>query len=104
MDTKVSALNDYRAIFLIAFIILLIGFIPFGLLDSSFSWAAFVTSGSLFMVAIGMLLNSSQTNLLLTQTLLSSKSKVGTKPESKDSSKSSKKLVRKSAPKKKAKK
>jgi len=92
METKQAGLNDYRALFLIAFIILLVGLIPYGYLESSFSWVAFVTSGSLFMVALGMLLNVGQQNLELTKSLTTSKSK--------SVSKSSKKLVRKSTPKK----
>ena len=60
METQISSINDYRSIFLIAFIVLMIGIIPYGLVDSSFPWACFVTSGALFMVGLGMLLNQGQ--------------------------------------------
>lgn len=60
METQRIGLNDYRALFLLSFIILMVGIIPYGLVDPTLPWACFVTSGSLFMVGLGMFLNQGQ--------------------------------------------
>ena len=99
METQSSGLNDYRTIFLISFIILMVGIIPYGLIDSTFSWAAFVTAGALFMVALGMMLTTNQDKLFASRSQISSKN--SRKHNLKAVSKSSK-LVRKNTPKSKS--
>ena len=61
MDTTAkTALHDHRALFLIAFTIAVIGLISFGYLETSFTWLALITAGSLCVVGVAMMLQEKQ--------------------------------------------